>query len=51
MMNKLPTIELQRQAVDDFFSALAEDHEHLPYVASAAEAASSGACQLEELAA
>jgi Fis family transcriptional regulator len=31
-MNQLPTIELQRQAVNDFFSALAEHQEHLPYV-------------------
>jgi hypothetical protein len=31
-MNQLPTIELQRQAVNDFFSALAEHHEHLSYV-------------------
>jgi len=32
MMNQLPTIALQRQAVNDFFLALAEHHEHLPYV-------------------
>ena len=34
MMNQLPTIALQRQAVNDFFLALAEHNEHLPYVAS-----------------
>jgi len=51
MMNKLPTVDLQRQAVDDFFSALAEDHEHLPYLAAAAEAAASGDDSFEELAA
>jgi hypothetical protein len=34
MMNQLPTIALQRQAVNDFFLMLAEHHEHLPYVNS-----------------
>ena len=34
MMNQLPTVALQRQAVNDFFLALAEHNEHLPYVAS-----------------
>ncbi len=34
-MNQLPTIELQRQAVNDFFSALAEYQEHLSYVSTA----------------
>lgn len=31
MMNQLPTIPEQRQAVDDFFSTLAQEHEHLNY--------------------
>ena len=31
MMNQLPTLELQRQAVNDFFFGLAEQHEHLHY--------------------
>lgn len=30
-MNQLPTIELQRQAVNDFFCALADYQEHLSY--------------------
>ena len=34
MMNQLPTVTLQRQAVDDFFLTLAAQHEHLPYVSS-----------------
>ncbi len=34
MMNQLPNIALQRQAVNDFFSALAEHHEHLRYVST-----------------
>ena len=34
-MNQLPTIDRQRQAVDDFFNTLAEHHEHLPYLATA----------------
>ncbi|WP_313951749.1 tRNA dihydrouridine synthase DusB [Accumulibacter sp.] len=33
MMNQLATIATQRQAVNDFFCALAEHNEHLPYVA------------------
>lgn len=35
MMSQLPTIDRQRQAVNDFFLALAEDNEHLPYVVGA----------------
>jgi tRNA-dihydrouridine synthase B len=31
MMNQLPTIDSQRQAVNCFFSALAQHNEHLPY--------------------
>jgi len=34
MMNQLPTIDLQRQAVNDFFLALAEHSEYLSYVRS-----------------
>ena len=30
MMHQLPTVDLQRQAVNDFFAALAAQHEHLP---------------------
>jgi tRNA-dihydrouridine synthase B len=30
-MNQLPSIEQQRQAVDEFFQRLAENHVHLPY--------------------
>ncbi|MGE5492128.1 MAG: tRNA dihydrouridine synthase DusB [Actinomycetota bacterium] len=30
-MNQLPSIELQRQAVNDFFSGLAQQNEHLQY--------------------
>lgn len=30
-MNQLPSLELQRQAVNDFFYRLAEEHEHLHY--------------------
>jgi hypothetical protein len=30
-MNQLPTIELQQQAVNDFFFRLAEQGEHLRY--------------------
>jgi tRNA-dihydrouridine synthase B len=33
-MNRLESVETQRQAVDDFFSGLAAEHEHLPYLAS-----------------
>jgi len=32
MMNQLPNIELQRQAVQDFFLGLAEHDEHLHYI-------------------
>ncbi|KAB2927885.1 MAG: tRNA dihydrouridine synthase DusB [Dechloromonas sp.] len=31
VMNTLPTVELQRQAVDEFFLRYAEEHEHLQY--------------------
>ena len=31
IMNTLPTVELQRGAVDDFFLRYAEEHEHLQY--------------------
>ena len=34
-MNQLPTLELQQQAVNDFFFALAEQSEHLSYADSA----------------
>ena len=33
-MNQLPTIELQQQAVNDFFFGLAEHGEHLSYAES-----------------
>ena len=33
-MNQLPTLELQQQAVNDFFFALAEQSEHLSYIDS-----------------
>lgn len=33
-MNRLESVETQRQSVDDFFSGLAAEHEHLPYLAS-----------------
>ena len=31
VMNTLPTVDLQRQAVDEFFQRYAEEHEHLQY--------------------
>ncbi|WP_412478877.1 tRNA dihydrouridine synthase DusB [Azonexus sp. IMCC34839] len=31
VMNTLPTVELQRQAVDEFFLRYAEEHDHLQY--------------------
>jgi tRNA-dihydrouridine synthase B len=34
-MNQLPSSELQGQAVNDFFSDLAEQHEHLSYIHTA----------------
>ncbi len=37
-MNQLPTLELQRQAVNDFFFSLAEQGEHLRYAESSNEA-------------
>ena len=37
-MNQLPTIELQRQAVDEFFNRLAEENEHLQYNSDSEEA-------------
>ncbi len=39
MMNQLPSIDLQRQAVNCFFATLAQDNEHLPYVDHGPEAA------------
>ncbi len=36
-MNQLPSIELQRQAVNDFFFGLAEQHEHLQYITTIKE--------------
>ena len=36
MMNQLPTVELQRQAVDAFFFGLAETNEHLSYAVNPA---------------
>ena len=32
MMNQLPDIDLQQRAVNDFFSGLAQTHEHLSYI-------------------
>ena len=51
MMNQLPTITLQRQAVNDFFLALAEHHEHLPYVNSDVAAPAPANANCEDLAA
>jgi len=51
MMNQLPAIDLQRQAVNDFFSTLAERDDSLHYVATAAEAADPTDGNNEELAA
>ena len=51
MMNQLPTIDLQRQAVNDFFLALAEHNEHLPYVNSDPAAATLATGNCEDLAA
>jgi tRNA-dihydrouridine synthase B len=51
MMNRLPTISLQREAVNAFFSGLAEHHEHLPYVTAAPDAVAFGDAHLEDLAA
>ena len=51
MMNQLPTVDLQRQAVNDFFAALAAQHEHLPYAASDPATPGAGAGDCEELAA
>ena len=49
-MNQLPSIEQQRQAVNDFFLAFADAHECLPATpAPAVAAAGEPAC--EELAA
>ena len=31
MMNTLPTVEAQREAVDQFFQQYAEEHDHLQY--------------------
>ena len=50
-MNQLPTIELQRQAVNDFFSALAEHNEPLPYLPTGPDAMAPGHAHLEDLAA
>ncbi len=51
MMNQLPTIDLQRQAVNDFFLALAEHHEHLPYVSNDAAVPAPAGANCEDLAA
>ncbi|HAY26111.1 MAG TPA: tRNA dihydrouridine synthase DusB [Candidatus Accumulibacter phosphatis] len=48
-MNQLSTVELQRQAVNDFFLVLAEDNERLP--AASQPVVTTGAPPLEELAA
>ena len=50
-MNQLQTIALQRQAVDDFFLALAEHNEHLSYVAGSPDAAVRADGPCEDLAA
>jgi len=31
MMNTLPTVEAQREAVDQFFQQYAAEHDHLQY--------------------
>jgi tRNA-dihydrouridine synthase B len=49
-MNQLPTVEQQRQAVDDFFLALADDNERLP-ATSPPEDPATGDIPFEELAA
>ncbi|HPU78811.1 tRNA dihydrouridine synthase DusB [Accumulibacter sp.] len=51
MMNQLPDISRQREAVNAFFFGLAEHHEHLPYVTTAPDAAVFGGVDLEDLAA
>ncbi|MBE2259623.1 MAG: tRNA dihydrouridine synthase DusB [Rhodobacteraceae bacterium] len=51
MMNQLPTITLQRQAVNDFFLALAEHNEHLPYIANGPDASVLAHRNCEDLAA
>ncbi len=38
-MNVLPSIDQQMQAVNDFFSRLAEEHRHLKYISEEALAA------------
>jgi tRNA-dihydrouridine synthase B len=50
-MNQLPTVDRQRQAVNDFFSSLAEHHEHLPYLATDPASPAAGPATLEDLAA
>jgi tRNA-dihydrouridine synthase B len=51
MMNQLPDISRQRDAVNVFFFGLAEHHEHLPYDTTAPDAAAFVDAHLEDLAA
>ncbi|HNC50826.1 MAG TPA: tRNA dihydrouridine synthase DusB [Accumulibacter sp.] len=51
MLNQLVTIEQQKQAIDAYFSALAEHNEHLPYHHVDPDGAGPDHVKLEELAA
>ena len=50
-MNQLPTVEGERQAVDDFFTGLAEHDEYLPSPVTDPDDPATGPAAIEELAA